>query len=141
MASSTERRRRLRVKLAWTARLAKDRGGHAVESRTVDVSSSGFYCISDEIFPLGEYLWCQILAPTRNPFSREEYLCLECRVEVVRVDRLDGTSRYGVGCRIDDYCVAPLPLDLTRAHAVSSAAGIHDRHEPLHLPAMDLPMR
>ncbi len=111
MAVAIERRKRLRVKLEWSARLARDPGGPSVESRTVDVSSGGFYCLCDQPFDLGEVLWCRILAPTRNPLSREEYLCLECRVQVVRVDRLDGEARCGIGCHIQEYSVSPLRLD------------------------------
>jgi hypothetical protein len=106
----SERRKRLRVKLEWSTRLARQPGGPSIESRTVDVSSSGFYCICDERFEMGEVLWCKLMAPSRNPLSREEWLCLDCRVKVVRVNTIDEGTRWGIACSIEDYGVMPVQL-------------------------------
>jgi len=57
---------------------------------------------------------------------REECLCLECRVEVVRVDHPDGSTHYGLGCRIDDYYVSPRAIELPRTHRPYEAATVHE---------------
>ncbi len=104
-AVPSERRKRLRANLHWTVRLY-DRSNRWVSGKTRNVSSDGFFCVCAEPFAPGEHLDCAMLIPTQSPSTREQVLCLECRVEVVRVETAD--EGFGLGCRIKDYRIGDL---------------------------------
>ena len=96
-----ERRRRERVALRCTAYLFPEGISGMIRALTKNVCSSGLYCHADVVVPLGDHLRCLVeLSPAT--FSNELGApCLDCQVEVLRIDRLD--SGFGIGCRIHKY--------------------------------------
>lgn len=99
-----ERRKRVRTRLHWPVLLFRDRpGGHAIESVTRDLSSSGFFCLSRIPFLEGEKLICSIKIPTHDPHGKHLERTLECRVHVIRVVPQESGDSFGIACRIDDY--------------------------------------
>jgi hypothetical protein len=95
----------MRVHLHWPLRLSSTGEPLTVETRTENVSSGGFYCISGDAFVPGEYLDSWMTIPTQGP-AQGQTLLLHCRVQVTRIDALD-PGGYGIACRIDSYSVVP----------------------------------
>jgi PilZ domain-containing protein len=102
MATSADRRKRKRVPLHWPVRLFRHEG-QAVESTTENLSSEGFYCISNEPFKPGERLQCVMAIPGGSVGSSEAFVLLQGHVTVTRVERLQGG--VGLGCHIEDYAL------------------------------------
>jgi hypothetical protein len=101
MVMSEERRKRKRIALHWPVRLFRHQGTPSVESTTENLTSNGFYCVSQEPFHLGERLECIIAIPAGSFGYSNSPISLQCRVRVTRVE--DQTSGYGLGCYIEDY--------------------------------------
>src|SRR5207245_10069527 len=100
MDVSGERRKRKRVALHWPVRLLR-LGTPLGESRTENLSSEGFYWITQEPFKLGERLQCEIVIPGERFGSSESSIRLQCHVTVRRVENL--RRGFGLGCHIEDY--------------------------------------
>jgi PilZ domain len=98
-----ERRQRVRTSVHWPVLLFRSQRADAVESLTLDLSVSGFYCLSATPFAIGESLVGVLKMPAHNPNGRETECHLECRVQVVRVDANVAEGQFGVACRIEDY--------------------------------------
>jgi hypothetical protein len=114
MEHVTERRVRTRVAVHWAIRLSRPENGRSIESTTEDVSSEGFYFLSDEPFQSGELLTWMLTVPSRMAGCSDLVLCGQARV--ARVDRAEAGKRFGIGCSIQDYTVVPvLPSRLERA--------------------------
>ena len=103
---AVERRKRARLPLHWRVCLSRRSSHLVVETETRDVSSSGFYCFTEESFTPDERLDCVLVIPLPRGADTGERLCLRCQAEVVRVDIAPPGGRFGVACRIDDYSVA-----------------------------------
>src|SRR5271165_1415168 len=91
-ADILDRRRSLRLDLACPLSLSRPGNGSAVESKTQNLSSNGFYCVSDTPFCSNETLLCELLIPSAAPGQLPKFdLVLRGSVEVVRV-ALRGTE-------------------------------------------------
>ncbi len=101
----TERRRRTRLPLQLPVYLCRRSETHPMESRTVNLSSEGFYCIVQEPLTPGEHIDCDILFPSHNKEKKDTFLCLRCQALVVRVETISRSARFGLACRIEHYRV------------------------------------
>lgn len=108
MVATKEQRRRARLAVRWVVRFHKGPPGKAIECRTRDISSDGFYCVSETEFTTGEKVDCTIVIPKQDGYSIEGGLSLECNVQVVRVEAIEAGGAFGIGCKIVDYSVIPL---------------------------------
>ena len=97
----TERRKRTRTTVHWPVLFFREDTSEAVESVTRNLSSVGFYCLSNAAFICGEPLICALKVPTHDPMAGERVLALECRVRVVRCEPADGI--FGIACQIEDF--------------------------------------
>ena len=101
MVATRERRKRMRIALHWPVYLYRDQDTPTVESTTENLTSNGFYCVSKELFQLGEQLECVIAIPEGAFGASAAPIRLQCRVKVMRVENhVDG---FGLGCAIEDY--------------------------------------
>lgn len=100
----TEERRLLpRADVHWTIYIFWG-NGRPVQSRTKNLSSSGFYCFVEEPLVVGERLWCQIMVPSDSLSPAQGAVSLKCQARVQRVEPLE-TGLYGVAWVIEDYSV------------------------------------
>ena len=107
MAFAGDRRKRVRVPVHWPVRLFGGVGRPAVETATENLSSEGFFCISNQRFEAGERLECEIVLPAESLGTPKTSLKLQCCVIVRRVEhRRDG---FGVGCQIEEYTFVAWP--------------------------------
>ena len=82
-----DRRRRPRLKLAYSVRLRRSGVDSLVETKTENVSCEGFLCVTDCIFHLREILGCELVIPgEREGVASDHDIVLSCRAEVVRVE-------------------------------------------------------
>jgi hypothetical protein len=98
-----ERRRRTRLRLRWAVCFLREDGRDLSYATTVDISSDGFYCLSNVTLPPGQVLGCLLLLPTHDPEERERRIALECRVRVLRVNNREIDSMFGIACQIEDH--------------------------------------
>ena len=98
-----ERRKRTRNHLHWSVLLFRTEVADAVESLTQDLSSSGFYCVTDAVFTPRERLICTLKVPTHDPNGKHLEQKLECQVRVMRVEPQCVEGTYGLACQIEDY--------------------------------------
>jgi hypothetical protein len=102
--TASDRRKRARTRLHWPVLMFRHKhGSDAVESTTRDLSSSGFYCLTDVPLREGEDLVCSIKIPTHDPQGKHLECALECKVRVVRVVPGAAGDLFGIGCRIETY--------------------------------------
>jgi hypothetical protein len=107
----TDRRRRPRLRLAYSVRLFRPGQTMRVETKTEDVSCEGFFCITDRAFVPHETLECELVIPGEQPERRvEQEMVLHCKAEVVRVVPQLGAPQlgniaYGVAIRLGDYTI------------------------------------
>jgi hypothetical protein len=99
----TERRRRPRLRLRLPVYFFREGGQEPLPATTLNISSEGFYCLSNVAFKLGQVLGCLLVVPTHDPDARERKTGLDCRVRVVRVSNLEIDHLFGVACQIEDY--------------------------------------
>src|ERR1700748_1544590 len=104
--SRPERRKRIRAQVRWQVVFAGRRAANAVPTVTHDLSSTGFYCITPETFMPGETLECTLTVPVHNRLGIEPGLALRCTVHVVRAEPVGDEGLYGVGFKIEDYCLS-----------------------------------
>ena len=96
-----ERRARERVALRCAAYVFVDGVPGVIRATTTDISSCGLYFQSDVQVPAGQRFRC-LIEMTSNGFRPSNgATCLECLVEVVRIEKLG--SGFGMGCRIREY--------------------------------------
>lgn len=113
-SESPDRRRRPRLRLAYSVRLQCPGEATATEAKTEDVSCEGFFFITDRRFSPGESLDCELVIPGEDPdWLVERGIVLRCRVEVMRVVHRPDEC-YGTACRLADYTIG---------HAVMEAEG------------------
>ncbi len=102
-----ERRRRLRAQVHWGLTLHAHADGSAVETRTENVSSEGFYFLSEHPAIPGQVIHCTMMVPWHGG-AGEGPLCLQCQARVVRVQPESEAGRFGIGCRIERYSATVL---------------------------------
>ena len=103
---SLERRQRTRARVHWPLifyrnSVGPDAAPDRVETVTQNLSSRGFFCLSQITFAVGESLICEIIFPFKDHHVAESRL--ELRVVVVRVEENAVNNQYGIACRIEDY--------------------------------------
>ena len=104
-SDSPDRRRRPRLRLAYSVRLQRPGEATSTDTKTEDVSCEGFFFLTDRRFSPRESLDCELVIPGEDPdWMAEHGIVLRCRVEVVRVVPQADES-YGVACRLSDYSV------------------------------------
>jgi len=106
-----ERRRSRRVPLRWTLYLAFAGNGQRFRTKTRDISSDGFYCHLDRPARPGDEFECYIVLPTHSSQHPNDVVYLHCRARAVRVEEIAATADFGLACHIEDYSLAPLPLE------------------------------
>jgi c-di-GMP-binding flagellar brake protein YcgR len=110
----SDRRKRRRADLHCTLYISKNTETRLLTCRTRNISSSGFYCVSEEALTPGEQVQCTIVFPDTGNVS--DGFALECSVEVLRVEPIQSGESYGLACRIQDYSVVPQPIHLVTIH-------------------------
>lgn len=98
----TDRREKPRLGLSWTIYLLRSTDAYPLESKTINVSSKGFYCLAPEPFVVGECIRCTMMIPSFDGQRRDHNIALQCQATVIRVDTVEN-ARYGLACQIDDY--------------------------------------
>jgi hypothetical protein len=99
-----ERRQRPRFNVHWTVYIFSKDGARPIESRTKNLSSSGFYCFLQEPLSIGDRLRCQIMVPSDSSNRSHGIISLQSWAKVLRVEPLD-SGAFGVACLIEDYSV------------------------------------
>lgn len=108
---SPDRRRRPRLRLAYSVRLHRPGEGIATEAKTEDVSCEGLFFITNRRFSPREVLDCEMVIPGEDSnWLAERGIVLRCRVEVVRVVP-QGDGSHGVACRLADYTIGGPALE------------------------------
>ena len=97
-----ERRMNVRTKVRWPV-VFRRRNGESLETTTENLSSRGFYCLSQTPIALDELLVCWLTMPTHDPSGAFGTALLECRVQVVRSEVASTEGLFGVACRIEDF--------------------------------------
>jgi hypothetical protein len=78
-----------------------------MQTETENISCEGFYFLCGNPYAPGDQLEATIQVPWRDVMRDDRhFLALQCRVEVVRIER-PVPDQYGVGCRIRSYVVVP----------------------------------
>jgi hypothetical protein len=115
--------RRRRERLALQCRVSLNRNGrdHAPQGKTLNLSSQGFYWISDVAFAPGEKLHCWIWMPATGFRFRDARVCLECEAQVVRME--ETLIGFGMGCRIEKYVFSASGDETPSALAHETANG------------------
>jgi hypothetical protein len=107
MQNRDERRKVERLPLRWPVKLWQCGGTRIVESVTSNLSSCGFYCISQDAFSPGARLECAIDIPTQSRRVNQRVCIMHCHIIVVRVEPGGMESGFfGLACRIQTYTLA-----------------------------------
>lgn len=101
--SIRQKRERERIQVRWPVMLVPSDGATIVITATENLSSSGFYCFSQQAFMPGEEIEARIEIPLRSTGNQQKSFLI-CRVRVVRVEAAL-TQGYGLGCHIQAYNV------------------------------------
>jgi PilZ domain len=105
MQRSHELRKHSRVALKWPLQLCRQGESEEIATQTENLSSHGFYCLTDWPFNPGDLVECIIGLPEEQSGSRCAAPFLRCRARVLRVDPKWGQSRFGIACQIEDYAL------------------------------------
>lgn len=97
---SGEHRRRGRSALRCEIFLWRE-GKSPVKARTENVSSTGFYCITEEPFSPGERVFCELLIP-RYDRSAASSVILRRASTVVRLEIKGIEPGFGIACQFED---------------------------------------
>jgi len=103
--TGNERRSKPRVPLHWTLYVACNGSGVRLRTSTRDINKDGFYCLLDQPVRPGEHIECDIVVPTHEPQQPGDVVYLRCRAQAVRVEKIGAGLKFGLACRIEDYCV------------------------------------
>lgn len=98
-----ERRKRVRTTVHWPILIFRSDAVEGIESTTLNLSSTGFFCVSRMHFAVGESLFCTLRVPSHDPEDKRRLWILECRARVKRAESSLGDGLYGVGCEFEDY--------------------------------------
>ena len=102
-AFAPERRKRIRTRVHWPVLFFREETADTLQTVTQDLSSGGFYCLSRAPLQCGEPLLCALTVPTYEPGDRDHTVSLECRVRVVRSERVSEEGFFGIACQIEDF--------------------------------------
>src|SRR5712692_689135 len=105
MLPNFERRKKNRMALRWPVFLNRIGDTRSIESKTENLSSQGFYCISTEPFAPGERLECVLSSPPAD-WDDDATLRLLCLVQVMRVEAMGLDSSFGLAVKIEDFAVS-----------------------------------
>jgi c-di-GMP-binding flagellar brake protein YcgR len=100
---TVDRRNSMRVTLHLAVFLFSE-SKDPVRTETINISSSGFYCTSNEPFAVGSRLRCVIVLPGQAHATPQDVLFLDCKAEVMRVVA-NAAQGFGTGFRILQYRV------------------------------------
>jgi hypothetical protein len=107
-SSLFDRRGAIRLDMTCPVFLSKPGDSTAVVSKTENLSTKGFYCISDRPFSPHETLNCELEIPSAAPGHLPQVnLVLRAVVEVVRVVAKGMDPGYGLACQIKSYTIGP----------------------------------
>lgn len=104
--SPSDRRKRARIRVHWPVLLFRAETAGVIRSTTQDLSSSGFYFLSNVALMPGDALACTLKVPFHDPNGKHLDRNLECRARVVRVEPQPTDSCFGIACHIEDYHLA-----------------------------------
>lgn len=104
--SRPERRKRIRAQVHWQVVFANKGAANSGVIVTQDLSSTGFYCITTEIFVTGQTLACTLTVPVHHRLGVEPGLALQCTVQVVRAEPVGNEGLHGVAFRIENYSLS-----------------------------------
>lgn len=102
-AYHAERRKRMRTTVHWPILFFREHLAEGIESTTLNLSSSGFYCLSRTLFAVGESLFCTLRVRSHDPGGKERIWNLQCQVRVKRAEPASLDGLFGVACEIEDY--------------------------------------
>jgi hypothetical protein len=97
-----ERRKRKRFAVRCRVVFFRESSGVVADCVTQNVSCIGLYCASPIPLEIGEVLTCLLMMPSDGARDGSS-LTLECRVRVVRVERIGEEASFGIACQIEDY--------------------------------------
>jgi hypothetical protein len=101
-----DRRGALRLDLACPVSLSRPGEDLPVISKTENLSTKGFYCVSDRPFSPHETLNCEVEIPTpASGHVPQMKLVLRAVVEVVRVVAKGMDPGFGLACQIKSYTI------------------------------------
>lgn len=100
--ATSERRRWPRADVRWQVQFFS-LASEPLQCTTSNVSTGGFYILSERPFKPGECLNCFLAIPSHQSRRGDERLLVQCRVEVVRVESGAVENQFGTACRILDY--------------------------------------
>lgn len=107
-ANVLDRRGAVRLDMACPVFLSKPGDHTAVVSKTENLSTKGFYCVSDRPFSPHETLNCELEIPSASPGHLPQVnLVLRAVVEVVRVVAKGLDPGFGLACQIKSYTIGP----------------------------------
>jgi PilZ domain len=103
-----DRRGAVRLELGYPVSLSRSGEVSAVAARTENLSSKGFYCVSERPFAPQEELDCELVIPRGTPgHLPQNDLVLRGVVEVVRVVAKGMSPGYGLACQLKSYTICP----------------------------------
>ncbi len=107
-ASLFDRRGAVRLDVSCPVFLSKPGETAAVVSKTENLSTKGFYCVSDRPFSPQETLDCELEIPSATSGQLPQVnLVLRAVVEVVRVVAKGMDPGFGLACQIKSYTIGP----------------------------------
>ncbi len=109
-----DRRFRKRVPLRCPVEVRAKRRRYS--GHTVNISSTGIYCILDTPLPMQEKVDCYLALEFRPwvPEPQKQGVVFKCDCVVIRTEEVGGM--YGVACRIDGYRILK-PSEANAVHA------------------------
>jgi hypothetical protein len=112
---NAERRQRPRLRLAYPLRIHLPGEPVWVETKTEDLSSEGFFCVSERSFPLHQVLDCELeISAEELDRPLRNNLILRCRAKVVRVVRNGHEGAYGLAFHLEDFTIHRQLLERNR---------------------------
>jgi hypothetical protein len=103
-----ERRGAVRLDIAYPVSLSRPGEVSAVAAKTDNMSSQGFYCVSERPFSPHEQLNCELVIPSGAPGRLPDGdLVLRGVVEVVRVVAKGTEPGFGLACQMKSYTISP----------------------------------
>jgi hypothetical protein len=120
-----DRRNRRRLKLPYLIVLQRLGEATKVHTTTENISSEGFYCVSEQPFSPNEEVDCEVVIPDQGSarVELEHSIILHCKAEVVRVIADGLKPGYGLACRLRDYSVFRQAFEVKSTAACSKARG------------------
>lgn len=99
-----DRRKRRRLAVQWPVRMWRMHK-QVLDTYTVNVSSSGFYCVCSQPLSPGETLIAVLEIPGPGGDREFQKVVLRCGVLVLRIETLTHSCNCGIAFRILNYSV------------------------------------